>query len=400
MRVFGRGSLVLITGGAGFVGATAVARLIADGCRVRVLDDFSSGRRERLAGVGPDLEIVTGDVRCERTVRDACRGVSAVVHLAAVSRARNPLEERRAHDVAVTGTWNLLAAAREEKVHRVVVASSAAVYGPRAPFLLHEDVATRPNTTEGAHKLAAETYARLFHQRDGLATVVLRLFSVYGPGQDGSSDDAPVIARFVHQIAQRGPFTIYGDGGQTRDFVHVEDVARAIGAALKTPGAAGRTFNVASSDGQTVKTIAAIFAELVGGLPPPRHLPMRPGEPRDVRASIAAAAAGLGWKPQTRLRDGLRSCLAGIRRTDSQATPVPKKIALPPPPLRARGTPPPIPVQRPPARPPSDPPLFAGRPPSWAVPDDTLAPAASATSTSGDAGTSIPVVIQEDPLWT
>ena len=454
MRVFGRGSLVLVTGGAGFIGANVCARLLKEGFRVRVLDDLSTGRRERLTELGSeglDLEIIQGDVRSERTARDALHGAQAAVHLAVTPRPHTPLDERKAHDVTVTGTLNLLQAARAERVHRFLFASSAAVYGARTSFLLHEEAATHPVCAEGAQKLAAEGYVRLFFARDHLPAVILRFFSVYGRGQDGTSEDAPLVARLVHQLRTQAPMTIHGDGGQTRDLVHVDDVSRAVVLALQTPGAAGRTFNIAGGEGLPVRTVAAMLTELAGGAPPPRFLPLRPGEPRDVRGSVAAAAAGLSWRPQVRLRDGLRLALDGVRRAESVVTKS-HVSKLPAPPRPAHGhTPPPIPTFTP-ARPPSpplpslapppppsrslpslappppsqslpslapplpslapplpslappsptgpaakpasgqSPSLFSDRPPSWAIPDERAA---------HEEASSIPVVLPEEPLWT
>jgi len=173
VRLLGPGSLVLVTGGAGFVGGALVRRLVGEGFRVRVLDDLSRGRRDRLAGL--DVELIPDDVRSERAVRRGCEGAAAVVHLAArVTRPRSAREERLAHDINVTGTLQLLAGARAAGVARLVFASSAAVYGARPGPLLHEDVAATPTSAEGAQKLAAETYVRLYAAQGGLAACVLR----------------------------------------------------------------------------------------------------------------------------------------------------------------------------------------------------------------------------------
>ncbi len=347
----GPGSLVLITGGAGFVGAAVARRLAGDGLKVRILDDLSSGSRAAVAGL--DAELVVEDVRSERSMRDAMRGAHAVIHLAAAPpRPRTAREERHAHDVTVTGTWNVLSAARQAGVVRVIVASSAAVYGARPPFLLNEEMTTLPSCAEGAQKLAVEAYMKLFAARDGLAACALRLFSVYGPGQP-AGDGGPLVARFVHQALNREPLTIHGDGSQTRDLVHVTDVAAAFAAALAAPGVGGRVINVGSGEGIAVRHVAAMVTDLAGGaLPAPRYLPARTGEPRDLRASLAAATSTLGYRPRTRLCDGLAGCLAVVPAAPRPATPRPPP---PPPKPRAVGTPLPM--------------LFDGRPPSWELPE-------------------------------
>src|SRR5215470_13121643 len=216
MHAIGRGAWVLVTGGAGFIGASLVRRLRAEGFLVRVLDDLSQGHRERLDGT--EAELVVGDVRSERSVRDAVAGMNAIVHLAAASPEGGLREERLAHDVNVTGTLNLLSAATRERVDRVIFASSSTVYGERVPYLLHEELAPHPSSAEGAQKMAAEGYARLFAERDGLPATIVRLFNVFGPERS-----IGVVARLVAAARQGEPMLLYGDGSQTRDFLHVDD---------------------------------------------------------------------------------------------------------------------------------------------------------------------------------
>jgi UDP-glucose 4-epimerase len=302
MRSIGRGSRVLVTGGAGFVGAGLVRRLAAEGYVVRVLDDLSRGRRDRLVGV--DVELMIGDVRAERSVREACSEVAAVVHLAELEPGLSSRDERLAHEVNVTGTLNLLAAALRARVGRFVLGSSAAVYGTRASYLLHEEAAPHAVTAAGTQKAAAEAYAHLFHERDGLPTCVARLFTVYGDARDGG-----VVARFVAAARGSESLTIHGDGTQTRDLIHVDDVVQALLGMLTTPGAVGRIFNVASGESVSVRHVASLVSELAGGLPPPRYVPARPGEPHDVHASVAAASATLGFRARVKLREGIAECL-------------------------------------------------------------------------------------------
>jgi UDP-glucose 4-epimerase len=219
MRSIGRGSRILVTGGAGFVGAQLVRRLRAEEMVVRVLDDLSSGTRAHLDNV--EHELMVGDVRSERSVREAVEGVDAVIHLAVASPVGSPRAERLAHDVNVTGTLNLLAAAARAKIGRFILASSSAVYGARVSYLLHEDMAPCPSTAEGAQKAAAEGYARLYSERDSLPTTILRLFPLYGPDRE-----VGIVASFIAAARAGEPLTIYGDGTQTRDLLHVEDGCR------------------------------------------------------------------------------------------------------------------------------------------------------------------------------
>ncbi|MFH0900806.1 MAG: NAD-dependent epimerase/dehydratase family protein [Pseudomonadota bacterium] len=340
MRAIGQGSLVLVTGGAGFIGAWVVKELLARGYRVRVVDDLSRGRRERLDGM--EVELMVEDVRSERVARECCAGATAIVHLA--GPPPNPVgarDERRSHETNMTAIMQLGLAARAARPSRFVFASSAAVYGRQNALLLHEGLTPKPICAEGAQKLAAETYLRMFAARDGLPVVVLRLFTVYGPGQDGDcEEEAPCIARFVRQVAFGEPPVIHGDGSQTRDFVHCRDAARAIVAALMTPGTAGRTINVASGHSTSIRDVALLLADLANGLPP-RFAPGKIREPYQVRASIAAMTATLGIRPKTRLCDGLLSCL------EVAATSPGRPIA---------GSP----VS-----------LFKTRPPSWSIPDES-----------------------------
>jgi UDP-glucose 4-epimerase len=312
-----------------------------------VLDDLSRGRRDRLHGV--EAELIVGDVRSERSVREACAEVAAVVHLAELAPGLSPRDERVAHDVNVTGTLNLLSASVRARVGRFILGSSASVYGTRIPYLLHEDTALHPVTADGAQRAAAESYARLFHDRDGLSTTVLRCFSLYGPGREHG-----LVARMIDSARAGEPITIHGDGTQTRDVIHVDDAVHAVLQALTTPGAAGRVLNVASGESVSVRHIVSLVSELAGGLPPPRYVPARPNEPQDVRASVAAAAATLGFHARVKLRAGIAGCL-GL------AAPPPRRLATAP--VRfPEGS-----AQMPAAK---SVPLFSDKPPSWVIDEE------------------------------
>ena len=379
--VLHRGSRILVTGGAGFIGAVLVRRLVAEGFIVRVLDDLSRGRRERLAGL--DVELMVGDVRSERVARDAVAGAEAVIHLA-WRPVEGPREERHAHDVNVTGTLSLLTAARDAGVRRFLFASSASVYGGRAGHLLHEETAPQPQDSDGAHKVAAETYVRLFGLRDGLPVSILRLFSIYGNDREEG-----MVACFTYAALAGDPVVIEGDGTQTRDLLHVEDAATAFVAALLSPAAVGRTFNIASGEAVAVRYVAGVISELAGGLPAPRYVAARLRSPHDLRASVAAATSTLSWRAKIRLREGLGACLGLCEPPAPPQLPTMRAATPPPLPPTARRqtssgmrafpdgsdtrlTPASgvaaIPPQPPP--PPKPQGLFGDRPPSWAITDE------------------------------
>lgn len=294
---------VLVTGGAGFVGAATVAALEAAGREVLVLDDLSTGRSERVRGV----PLVIGDVRDAPLVARAMAGASAVVHLAARSSVPGSFDDPvGCHAVNDEGTAVVLEAAWQAGVHRVVMASSSAVYGDGAPA--HEDRALDPRSPYAASKAAMEAQGRVYGHR-GMAVTTLRYFNVYGPGQPAGPDGA-VIARFLEALAAGRALPLEGSGRQGRDFVHVRDVARANLAALGGPGG---TFNVGTGVLTSIVTLAERLCDLTGAVP---HLRRLPGREAEVRASVAVTAlaeAGLGWRASTSLEEGLTELVEAWR---------------------------------------------------------------------------------------
>lgn len=365
-----RGARVLVTGGAGFIGAAVTRRLAAEQFHVRVLDDLSRGRRERIDELG--LELMVGDVRSERVAREAVAGMDAVIHLAQ-KRADATREERLAHETNVTGTLNLLAAARDAGIKRFVYGSSATAYGGKAAHLLHEELMPHPQELDGVHKVAAEAYCRLFHERDGVPVTILRPFSVYGPEREEG-----LVACFVYAALAGDPAVIEGDGTQTRDLVHVEDAAAAFISALLSPAAVGRTLNIATGEAVAVRTVAGMISDLVGGLPQPRYIQARLHSPHDIRASVAAATSTLGFRARIRLREGLAHSL-GLGELPLPPLPQTRLGSTPPPP------PPAIHVTPPPPPPPSPgaPSLFAERQPSWGITDENDISFGPATDSGG-----------------
>ncbi len=293
---------VLVTGGAGFIGSHLVERLVGDN-EVRVLDDLSTGHRE---DVHNDATLHVGDVRDEATVREATAGVDVVFHHAAsVSVDRSLEAPDESHAINVDGTLTVLEAARTEDA-RVVVASSAAIYGDPTSVPIAESHRKRPLSPYGLEKLTVDEYARLYHDRYGLETVALRYFNVYGPRQSG--EYAGVVSVFGEQAAAGGPLTVHGDGTQTRDFVHVTDVVRA-NCLAATTDATGQAFNIGTGTAVSVRELAELVRELTDGDVPVEPTGAREGDVCRTSADVSRARETLGFESKWDLRDGLAALL-------------------------------------------------------------------------------------------
>lgn len=294
--------IALVTGGAGFIGSHLVDSLLALGLRVRVLDNFVTGQRSYL---NPAVELIEADIRDAVSIRPAFEGVDCVFHTAARPRVmfsiEHPLE---AHLTNVIGTLNVLLAAREACVRRVIYSGSSSVYGNQATMPLPESMAPNPLNPYALQKLTAEQYVRMFHQLYGMETLTLRYFNVYGPRMATEGAYITVIAVFLDQHRRRQPLTIHGDGAQTRDFTHVRDVVRANLLAMDCAIADGRAINVGRGQSLSVNQVATIF----GG--PVIHLQQRPADARDTLADISLAREVLGWQPEVATADGIRDLMA------------------------------------------------------------------------------------------
>jgi nucleoside-diphosphate-sugar epimerase len=299
-------SVVLVTGGAGFIGSNLVRALLAQGEEVRVLDNFSTGSRANLAGLG--VEIVEGELRSYERVHNAVRGVEVVFHLGALgSVPRSVQDPLTSSAVNVEGTLNVLLAARDEGVRRVVFSSSTSVYGSSSAMPTREDSPPDPISPYGVAKLAAERYCVAFSRvYESFETVVLRYFNVFGPRQSPLSQYAAVIPLFFTAIAAGEPVTIHGDGEQSRDFTYVDNVVAATIAAAAAPGASGRAFNVAGGAPASVNRVAETIGEILGLPVEKRFEPSRPGDIRNSWADLDAARAVLGYEPSVSLDEGLR----------------------------------------------------------------------------------------------
>jgi nucleoside-diphosphate-sugar epimerase len=308
----------LVTGGAGFIGSHTAEALAADGCAVRVLDNFHTGRRKNLRAVAGKIDLRKGDICDRRDVRDAMRGVDYVIHLAALVSVTESVENPQATlAVNIDGTLNVLSAARAAGVRRVVLASSCAVYGD-GPVPARETQAPQPLSPYAVSKLALEGLAQSFFYTHGLETVCLRYFNVYGPRQAADSPYSGVIAIFVDRILAGQTVTIYGDGGQTRDFIYVDDVARANVLACTAAAAAGQVVNLGTGRGRNLKELHALLRSLAGGRSAPQFAAARAGDIYHSRCDAARARKLLGFQPQTDFRAGLEKTLAG-RRTEPEA---------------------------------------------------------------------------------
>lgn len=298
------GRTILVTGGSGFIGRRLVDAL-RDGNDVRVLDIDPSGSEP------DDVRVIEGDIRNEEVVDRAVAGVDVVFHQAAlVDVAESVSRPVTNHSINGTGTLRVFEAARDHGA-RVVVASSAAIYGDPSGVPVSETDPGRPTSPYGLEKLSADHYARLYHELYGLETVALRYFNVYGPGQTGG-DYAGVIDVFLDQARAGEPITVHGDGEQTRDFVHVDDVVRANLLAAETD-AVGDGYNVGTGESVTIERLAELIRDAVGSDSSIAHTEPRDGDIRHSRADLSRARDRLGYEPQIGLEEGLRT-LVDTRR--------------------------------------------------------------------------------------
>ncbi len=301
----------LVTGGGGFIGHHLVRRLLADGHEVRILDNFSTGRRERLEGL--ELSLVEGDLRSYERAHAAVRGTDVVFHLGALpSVPRSVQDPLTTGAVNVEGTLNVLLAARDEEVARVVFASSSSVYGANPDLPKNEADQPLPVSPYGVSKLSAEHYCRAFTTVYGLETVSLRLFNVFGPGQDPLSQYAAVVPKFIAALGSGSRPVVYGDGNQTRDFTYVDDVVEAFMLAVSAPTAVGEVINVCAGRETSLLALLAILSELLGTRADPLFESARAGEVRASHGDRSKAAAVLEWEPRWTLPAGLGAAIPGL----------------------------------------------------------------------------------------
>lgn len=304
-------SVALVTGGAGFIGSHLAESLVAAGRRVRILDNFSTGRR---ANPPPGAELVEGDLRDPDARARALRDAEVVFHLAALASVPRSIERpEETHAVNVEATLALFLEAGRTGARRIVFASSSSVYGDTPTLPKREDMEPRPLSPYAVSKLAGEHYARMAAAHGGVETVSLRFFNVYGPRQDPSSPYAAVIPIFLRTLREGGELPVYGDGLQTRDFTFVGDVVRGLRMAERAAGISGRVFNLAGGHPVTLLRLADELARAGGREPRVRNLPPRPGDILHSHADVRAASDAFGFRTEVPLADGLAATWAWFR---------------------------------------------------------------------------------------
>jgi UDP-N-acetylglucosamine/UDP-N-acetyl-alpha-D-glucosaminouronate 4-epimerase len=298
----------LVTGGAGFIGSHLVEHLVGEGHRVVVLDDFSTGKHENLDGLRAKIELIEDTVTDASACVRACRGADFVLHQAALASVPRSLRDPVAtHDVNVTGTLNVLLAAKQASVRRVVYAASSSAYGNTTDLPKHEGMVPRPLSPYAVSKLAGEHYCRALNASFGIETVALRYFNIFGPRQDPASQYAAVVPKFIASAQSNEGPVIYGDGEQTRDFTFVANAVRAnILACIAAPAACGEVFNVGCGTRISVNELWARIATLLECTAQPNYVPARAGDVRDSLASLERSQRLLGYAPAVTIDDGLR----------------------------------------------------------------------------------------------
>jgi nucleoside-diphosphate-sugar epimerase len=297
---------VLVTGGAGFIGSNLVRALLEQGDTVRVLDNFATGNRANLAGLDDEVEVVEGELRSYERVHNAVRGAEIVFHQGALpSVPRSIQDPLTTSAVTIEGTLNVLLAARDESVSRVVFASSSSVYGNTGTLPRTETQQPDPISPYAVAKLAAERYCVSFHRVYGLETVALRYFNVFGPRQDPNSQYAAVVPRFFRAIQEGRPVPIHGDGSQSRDFTYVQNVVDANLLAADAGDAGGTVLNVATGRQASVSELADAIGTVLGKEVEKDHLPLRTGDVRDSWADVSEARRVLGYEARIGLEQGL-----------------------------------------------------------------------------------------------
>jgi len=303
--------MYLVTGGAGFIGSHIDDRLVEQGKQVRVLDDLAGAEPRNLTGVLDQIELIDGDIRDVDAVRRALKGVEVVFHQAAIASVQQSIDDpHETLDVNVNGTLHVLEAARDASCRRVVFASSAAVYGDSPELPKTEDMLPKPMSPYAVSKLAGEHLCAVYSQVHGLETVSLRYFNVFGPRQDPSSPYSGVISRFVEAIRKGESPVIYGDGEQTRDFVYVGDVVEANLLAAEAGGVAGQVYNIGEGIEVSLNELLRTICEVTGTSRVPTYLPERTGDIRHSVACTSEAKRAFGFRPGTRLEDGLAKLIS------------------------------------------------------------------------------------------
>jgi len=302
-------SKVLVIGGAGFIGSHLTEALLQEGHRVRVLDDFSTGKRENLIfdKEYPSLEIIEGDIRHLAICQKAMKDIEYVFHQAALPSVQRSVEDPLGSNaVNVGGTLNILFAAREETVKRVIYASSSSIYGDTPTLPKHEEMPSHPLSPYALQKYIGEQYCRLFYQLYGLETVSLRYFNIFGPKQDPNSIYSAVIPKFIDALLQGVPPIIFGDGEQSRDFTYIENVVQANLLAMSAEHLHGEAINVACAEKTSLNQLLNILRKILGSKLSPVYEEPRKGDVRHSLADIRKGKDILNYEPKVGIKLGLR----------------------------------------------------------------------------------------------
>jgi len=301
---------VLVSGGAGFIGSHVTAELLRRGHTVRVIDNYSTGSRENLAAVGGDVELIEGDIRSYERTHAATKGVDCVIHLAALpSVPRSVQDPLTTNEVNVTGTLNVVLAARDAGTQRVVIASSSSVYGRAQGLPKTEGLVPQPISPYGVSKLAAEQYCMGFNAVYGIEVAALRYFNVFGPRQDPNSQYSGVIPKFLSQALDGVPLVVFGDGTQSRDFTYVDNVVAATLSASECRLDGPLICNVGCGSAHTVLALAEAVGRVAKRAVQIEYVPARPGDVLHSFADIAVAREALGYDPTVGLDEGLERTL-------------------------------------------------------------------------------------------
>jgi UDP-glucose 4-epimerase len=309
-------ALHLVTGGAGFIGSSIAEQLLAAGDRVRILDDFSSGRRENLESLTGQVELIEGTIVDPDTVARAVRGVDVVFHQAAIPSVVRSVENPQPSLLAgVQGTTVVLDVARRSGVRRVILAASSSAYGDTPTLPKVETMPTNPLSPYAVSKLSCEHLVRVFASLYGLETVALRYFNVFGPRQDPKSEYAAVIPKFVTAALRKQRPVVFGDGEQTRDFCFIDNAVRAnLLAASTSNKLSGQVVNVACGERTSLNALLRMVGELTGTQLEPDYRPRRAGDVKDSLADIRAAREVLGYEPTVDVREGLRRTVDAFKK--------------------------------------------------------------------------------------
>jgi nucleoside-diphosphate-sugar epimerase len=304
----------LVTGGGGFIGSHLASHLAELGHDIRILDNFASGQRSNMLALPDDVELIEGDIQSYERAHNAVTGCEIVFHQAALpSVPRSVQDPLTSNATNITGTLNVLLAARDAGVRRVIFASSSSIYGSSPEMPKREDVLPLPISPYAAAKMACEGYCRSFAEVYGLETVALRYFNVFGPRQDPRSEYAAAVPKFINELMAGERPTVFGDGEQSRDFAYVQNIIEANVLAMDAQGVAGQVFNVACGEAVTLNQLLDELRDLLDTDTEAEYVAPRPGDVRHSLADISRARAALGYEPSVHLREGLRRTIEHFR---------------------------------------------------------------------------------------